>query len=198
MRIISEPIFQGQTERTELVLNVPRHSRIRGVLEVGTVGAYWELRLGGDKQSAAAGSTEFLGKVVLIGRKALNSMGITSSGTAPYWPARPMVTFMSVTAYQNFGFDNNNHIAGFGWGAIYDTRTAQVRFSQDISKTFGYDISLVQPDYYVDNGTGQAGNRRGSQINSLGTFPLTALKLTDELWRGIPDAGRLAPIRQME
>jgi hypothetical protein len=78
-----------------------------------------------------------------------------------------------VTAYQNLGFDNNNHIAGFGWGAIYDQRNAQVRFSQDISKAFGYDISLVQPQYYQDNGLlGTVGAKQ-----SLGTFPLTALKL---------------------
>ena len=47
---------------------------------------------------------------------------------------------MSVTPYQNFGFENNNHTGGFGWGSIYDTRSVQVRFSQDVSKTFGYDI----------------------------------------------------------
>ena len=32
----------------------------------------------------------------------------------------------------------------------------QVRFSQDVSKSFGYDISLVQPMYYNDNGQGSA------------------------------------------
>ena len=39
-----------KSDKTELILNVPRHSRIRGNLDVGNVGAYWELRLGGDQQ----------------------------------------------------------------------------------------------------------------------------------------------------
>ena len=81
--------------------------------------------------------------------------------------------FYSVAPYQNLGFDNNNHIAGFGWGNVYDQRNAQVRFSADVNKTFGYDISLVQPQYYQDNGLlGTVGAQQ-----SLGTFPLTALKL---------------------
>ena len=93
-----------------------------------------------------------------------------------------------MTAYQNLGFDNNNHIAGFGWGALYDQRNAQVRFSQDISKAFGYDISLVQPEYYTDNGT-----RPGQPLQPINPLALSPwpLQIADELWHGIPDAGRL-------
>ncbi len=79
--------------------------------------------------------------------------------------------------YQNLGKLNNDHNAGYGWGAINDQRNAQVRFSQDISKAFGYDFSLVQPMYYQDNGTGTVAASAAGAQQSLGTFPLTALKL---------------------
>ena len=49
----------GKSDRTELVLDVPRHSRVRGNLDVGNVGAYFEMRLGGDQQLSNAGNAAF-------------------------------------------------------------------------------------------------------------------------------------------
>ena len=169
--------FPGQTDRTELVLTIPRHSRIRGVIESGAVGAYWELRLGANKQNAAAGSAEYLGNGGAYRTEGAKLYGYYKFGNCTFLAGKTDGHIYSTGAYQNFGFDNNNHIAGFGWGVIYDTRSAQVRFSQDISKTFGYDISLVQPDYYVDNGTGQVAITATGARNSLGTFPLAAAKV---------------------
>lgn len=162
----------GKSDRTELVLDVPRHSRIRGNLDVGNVGAYWEVRLGGDNQLGNAGNSAFAGSGYYFAESA-KLYGYYKFGNCVLLAGKTDGHFYSVAPYQNFGFDNNNHIAGFGWGSIYDSRSAQVRFSQDISKAFGYDISLVQPTYYQDNGL--LGTVGASQ--SLGTFPLAALKL---------------------
>jgi hypothetical protein len=88
----------------------------------------------------------------------------------------------SVVPYQNLGNDQNRHSGGTGWGAIIDQRVTQVRFSQDVSKAFGYDISLVQPMYYWDSGTGSAtgapaANGTAGAVQSYPTFPLLAAKL---------------------
>ena len=142
-----------KSEQTELILNVPRHSRIRGNLDVGNVGAYWEVRLGGDAATIATSKSRlFKLRVAATFAESAKLYGYYKFGNCTLLAGKTDGQFMSVTAYQNLGFDNNNHIAGFGWGAIYDQRNAQVRFSQDISKAFGYDFSLVQPQYYNDNG----------------------------------------------
>jgi hypothetical protein len=155
----------GTSERTEMVLNLARHSRIRGVIESGSVGAYWEIRLGANNQLAVLSPGSHSGNGGAYIPEGAKLYGYYKFGNCTLLAGKTDGHIFSVTAYQNFGFDNNNHIAGFGWGSIYDTRSAQVRFSQDISKTFGYDISFVQPMGYVDNGR-----------LSVPTFPLTALK----------------------
>ena len=168
--------FPGQTDRTEFILNLARHSRIRGDIQMGAVGAYWEVRLGADKESASLGSAEYLGNGGAYRTEGAKLYGYYRFGNCTLLAGKTDGHIFSTVAYQNLGFNNNNHIAGFGWGVIYDTRSAQVRFSQDISKTFGYDLSLVQTDYYVDNGTGQVAITTAGARNSIQTFPLAALK----------------------
>ena len=159
----------GATDRTELILNVPRHSRLRGVLEVGSVGGYWELGLGGDNQLGNAGNPQFPGNAYNVETRKF--YGYYKFGNCTLLAGKTDGHFFSVVPAQNLGFDTNNHVLGFGWGSIYDGRTTQVRFSQDVSKTFGYDISFVQPVYYTE----LAGTALANQ--SMGTLPMTALKL---------------------
>ena len=87
----SKELFQPTTQKsdnTQMILNVPNNSRVRGALESGNVGAYWEIRLGGDQQYAQGASGNYsstggyylaesgklygyykFGKLHLIGRK---------------------------------------------------------------------------------------------------------------------------------
>jgi hypothetical protein len=136
------------------------------------VGAYFEMRLGGDQQLAQTNAAFSSSGYYFV--ESAKLYGYFKFGNCTLLAGKTDGHFYSVAPYQNLGFDNNNHIAGFGWGNVYDQRNAQVRFSSDPSKAFGYDISLVQPQYYQDNGLGQVASG-GNQ--SLGTFPLTALKL---------------------
>jgi hypothetical protein len=166
----------GKSDRTELIFDLPRHSRIRGSLDVGNVGAYWEVRLGGNQQDTNAGTPGWstTGFYFAEGAKLY---GYYKFGNCTFLAGKTDGHFYSVAAYQNIGYNNNNHIAGFGFGPVYDSRNAQVRFSQDVSKTFGYDISLVQPIYYQDNGTGIVAPTTLGAQQSLGTFPQLALKM---------------------
>jgi hypothetical protein len=159
-----ENLGPQKKDRTEMILNVPRHSRVRGSLEVGKVGGYFELREGGDRQTAQFPNGTFAGGAYFV--ESAKLYGWYKFGNCQILAGKTDGHVFSVTAYQNLGFQNNNHIAGFGWGSIYDQRDSQIRFSQDISKMIGYDISLVQPQYYTD-----------STIQSYATFPLVAAKV---------------------
>jgi hypothetical protein len=81
----------------------------------------------------------------------------------------------SVLGYSSSG---GVHFALFGFGNNYDYRDVQIRFSQDVSKSFGYDISLVQPHYYYDNGvSGPTVPATAGAIGSYATWPIVAAKL---------------------
>jgi hypothetical protein len=158
------PAAPNRSDRTEFILTVPRHSRVRGTLEVGNVGGYFELRMGGDRETAQFPNGTFSGGAYFM--ESAKLYGWYKFGNCTILAGKTDGHVFSVTAYQNLGFQNNNHIAGFGWGAIYDQRDSQVRFSQDINKMVGYDISLVQTQYYTDQ-----------TIQSYATFPLVAAKV---------------------
>jgi hypothetical protein len=166
----------GETDRTEMILNMPRHSRIRGVIESGSVGAYWEVRLGASQQGTFAAPGTYTGNGGAYATEGAKLYGYYKFGNCTFLAGKTDGHIYSVTAYQNLGFNNNNHLAGFGWGTIYDARVAQIRFSQDISKTFGYDITLAEPFYYTDNG-GTTVSAAYPLRNSQAGFPLTAAKL---------------------
>jgi hypothetical protein len=150
----------GKSDRTEFILDVPRHSRVRGSVEVGKVGGFFEIRLGGDRQTT---NPAFFGGAEIEGAKLY---GWYTFGNCTLLAGKTDGHVYSVAPGQNLGLQNNNHVAGFGWGNIYDNRDTQIRFSQNISKAFGYDISLVQPQYYTD-----------STIQSYATVPMVAAKL---------------------
>jgi hypothetical protein len=167
----------GKTsDRTELILDLSKNSRIRGNLEVGQVGAYWELRLGGDNQLGNAGAGGWSSSGYLFAESG-KLYGYYKFGNSTLLAGKTDGHIYSVVPYQNLGKNNNDHNSGYGWGAINDQKSTQVRFSQDISKAFGYDFSLVQPQYYNDNGLGTVATGTAGAQQSLGVFPLAALKL---------------------
>jgi hypothetical protein len=179
----SKELFNGKSDNTQMVLNVPSNSRIRGVLETGNVGAYWELRMGGDQQPANAGNASYSSSGYYFGESA-KLYGYYKFGNCTILAGKTDGAVFSVIPYQNLGNDENRHSGGTGWGGVIDQRNTQIRFSQDVSKAFGYDISLVQPMYYQDSGVGSA---TGAPVNSLAgvnvgvqsyaTFPMVAAKL---------------------
>jgi hypothetical protein len=158
----SKELYDKKSDQTEFFLNVPNHSRIRGSMEVGHVGGFFELRLGGDQ---ATTSTRFTGgaqeveSAKLYGWYTFGNCTLLAGKTDGH-------VYSLVVAGQNLGLQTAAHVVGFGWGSVYDQRNTQVRFSQDISKAFGYDISLVQPQYYTD-----------TTQRSFATMPLIAAKL---------------------
>ena len=142
----------GNSDRTEFILSVPRHSRLRASVEQGSVGAFFELGMGrdliaaheqGDAGSAADkfGRNNYIETRKIYGWYKFGNCSIIAGKTdGSIWVAHP---------YQNLGFEHNNHVVGLGWGSVYDDRAAQVRFTQDFSKAFGWQISLIQP-YVTD------------------------------------------------
>lgn len=160
-RNLSKELYDGKSDQTEFFMNIPNHSRVRGSMEVGHVGGYFELRLGGDQQTT---STRYSGGAQEV--ESAKLYGWYKFGNCTLLVGKTDGHVYSVAAGgQNLGLAYG-HVAGFGWGSVYDQRNAQVRFSQDISKAFGYDISLVQPMYYTDT------NQR-----SFATIPMVAAKL---------------------
>jgi hypothetical protein len=181
----SKELGNGKSDKTQMILDLPQHSRVRGVLEVGNVGAYWEIRMGSNQAAAQGVSGNFSATGGYYFAESAKLYGYYKFGNCTLLAGKTDGHFYSVAPYQNIGYANaaptggSPHIALFGWGNNYDNRNTQVRFSQDVSKTFGYDISLVQPQYYFDNGTGTATGGPGTvgAVQSYATFPMLAAKL---------------------
>jgi hypothetical protein len=135
----------------QFILTVPRHSRLRTSVQSGNVGAYWELGMGRDLRS---GHEEADGQSILSGQRTnyietRKIYGWYSFGNCTLMAGKNDGSFWVAFPYQNLGFENNNHVVGLGWGSLYDDRAAQIRFSQNVSKMFSYQVSLVQP-FYTD------------------------------------------------
>lgn len=130
--------------QTRFMLTVPNHARIRGSVEVGAVGGYWELGNGGNALNAyasGAGVNNYIETRKLYGWYNFGNCQILAGKNDAY--------FFSLAPAQNLGFNNDLHIAGFGWGSVYDSRLPQVKFTQNISKAFGYSVALVEPAVYT-------------------------------------------------
>jgi hypothetical protein len=175
----SKELFNGKSDNTQMIFDVPQHSRIRGLLEVGNVGGYWEIRMAGNQQAAQGASSTYSSGGGYYFAESAKLYGYYKFGNCTLLAGKTDGHFFSVAAYQNIGFSfNQGHFALFGWGNNYDFRDNQIRFSQDVSKAFGYDISLVQPHYYYDNGLGSVSSSSATgAIQSYATFPMVAAKL---------------------
>ena len=181
----SKELGNGKSDKTQMILDLAQHSRIRGNLDVGNVGGYFELRLGGNQIFAQGQSGSFSSTGGYYFVESAKLYGYYKFGNCTLLAGKTDGHFYSVAPYQNMGYgqfalpNGSPHIALFGWGNNYDNRNAQVRFSQEVNKTFGYDISLVQPQYYFDNGIGTVTGAPGTvgAVQSYATFPMMAAKL---------------------
>jgi len=131
------------SDRTELMFTVPNYSQLRGTVEVGQVGGLWEFGIGGSTIGGTAAETRYVELRKLYGWYNFGNCQILAGKTDGY--------VYSVAPLQVMGFNNGNYVAGFGWGNIYDSRSPQVRFTQNISKQFSYAISLVSTEGYTDS-----------------------------------------------
>jgi len=134
------------TERTEFFMAVPNHSRVRGSFDVGNVGGFWEFGMGGNEANSSGAyqtANNYVETRKLFGYYTFGNCQIKAGKDDGY--------FFSVVPSQYLGLNENLHVFGFGWGALYDTRDPQFRFTQNISKTFGYAVSLLQPTVFTDN-----------------------------------------------
>jgi hypothetical protein len=132
-------------DQTQFFMTVPNHSRIRGSLQVGNVGGYWELGNGGSVLGATgsgAGTNNLIETRQLYGYYNFGNCQILAGKKDGY--------LFSLVPNQVLGVLNDYHVYGFGWGSTYDIRNPQIQFSQNISKQFGYKITLLNPAVYVD------------------------------------------------
>jgi hypothetical protein len=177
--------YGSTDDRTEFFMNIPQHSNIHGIIEAGNTGFYWEVRYGRDLQAAHESTVDAPNAAVKTDYKnyieGAQFYGWYKFGNCQIMAGKSHGHLFTVVPYQNVG-QNYGHIYLFGWGAIYDERAAQVRFSQNVNKTFMWQISAVQP-YYGDvnvnpNGTYSPVAIPGvtRNVDSYVTFPALALK----------------------
>ncbi len=143
----SKELTKTGSDETQFVTAVPNNSKLRGSLEIGNVGGYWELGMGGSEAgtlNAISGATNnYVETRKLYGWYKLNQCEIRAGKDDGY-----SVTFVPA---QYLGQNDNRHFGGQGWGSLNDWRDPQVRFTQNISKEFGYMITLLQPTVFTDN-----------------------------------------------
>ena len=68
------------------------------------------------------------------------------------------------------------HVALIGWGWQYDGKNANIRFKQDISKMFGYQIALVDTGTYGETWT-PTGATSATIRQSYASYPTIAAKI---------------------
>jgi len=147
----SKEITGSGTDQTQFVIAVPNHSRLRGTLEVGNVGGYWEFGMGGveaNTSGAYNAANNYVETRKLYGWYKFGNCELRAGKDDGY--------YFTLVPSQYFGLNWDLHVFGFGWGSIYDTREPQLRFTQNISKEFGYAITLLQSAVWTDpltNGT---------------------------------------------
>ena len=152
----------GVDDQTQFFTAVANNSRVRGSFEVGNAGGYWELSTGGEVTGvtgSGVGVTNYIDTRKLYGWYKFGNCEIRAGKEDGY--------FVSLAPGQTIGYNNGLHVAGLGWGAAYDSRNPQVRFTQNVSKAFGYAVTLLQPNVFVDQ-----------TRTSYATLPAVAAKVT--------------------
>jgi len=133
------------TDQTQFVTAVPIHSRLHGSLEVGNVGGYWEFGMGGSEANTSGASfntNNYVETRLLYGWYKFGNCELRLGKDHGY--------YYSVVPSQYFGLNWDAHVFGYGWGNVYDTREPQIRFTQNVTKQFGYMITLMQPVVFTD------------------------------------------------
>jgi hypothetical protein len=122
------------SDNTQLMLNVPAHTSLRGFVESGNTGAFFEFGAG----TAAA---------VPAGTDASNfttrkMYGYYNFGNCNLLIGKNDGWLFSLVPQQRLGA-NILTVWDFGFGNFYDGRFTQIRFTQNVSKQFTYALSLV-------------------------------------------------------
>ena len=149
------------SDQTQFFLAVPSNSRFNGFIEAGNAGAFWEFGMG--YYATAVNGTGVGSNNVVSTRKIY---GYYNFGNCYFEAGKNDNWLGGFNPQQRLGLMQDDHVNGYGWGANYEGRWAQVRFTQQVSKEFGYAISLVSPTTAVD-----------STRTSYASFPIIAAKV---------------------
>lgn len=155
----------------QFILSVPRDSKLRGSVQAANVGMYWELGLGSDLiRSHEQGDTnnaadKFSAESYLEMRKLY---GFMTFGNCTLMIGKNDGSFFALGSASMLGLEQNNHRINLGWGALYDNRLTQIRFRQDVSKTFAWQAAFVQP-FVSDVNVASGGTI--TNFDSIAKFP---------------------------
>ncbi|MGC1403234.1 MAG: hypothetical protein WA974_09930 [Thermodesulfobacteriota bacterium] len=141
--IAGVPGSTALSDRTEFYDNVLLHSVLHGTVEVGPAGMLWEFGMGENRNPSEllGANTSYVETRLLY--------GWYNFGNCQILAGKNHGQLYSVVPWQTMGVWQG-HVYGFGWGSIYDQRNAQIRFTQNVTKQVGWQISLVDPDQYAD------------------------------------------------
>lgn len=138
------------SDNTQFFLNVPFNARVRGSVEIGDVGGYWELGNGGDvhNQKGDLASNTNSGPAIAATTNYANYIetrklyGWYTFGSFKILAGKNDGAVYTLTPAQLLG-NNYFHNNGFGWGSVYDNRNPMLQLTQNISKEVAYQISLL-------------------------------------------------------
>jgi hypothetical protein len=165
------------TDNTQFVTAVPIHSRLRGFLEIGNVGGYWEFGIGGQMPNTAGELPSFGGPSGNNYVETRRLYGYYKFGNCELRTGKDFGYYgLTVRASQYFGYHFDAHGVLYGWGNVNDYRDPQIRFTQNVNKQFGYMITLLQPYVWNEGSVTSTDPRRVSYSQ----IPRVALKMMIE------------------
>jgi hypothetical protein len=165
----SKEITGTGTDQTQFVMAVPNNSKLRGSLEIGNVGGYWEFGMGGSEANTAGASGGATNNYV----ETRKLYGWYKFGNCELRAGKDDGYFTTLLPAQYIGYNWDQHSMGYGWGGVNDYRDPQIRFTQNVSKSFGYMITLLQPVVVTESSVAATAPQR----LSYNQFPRFALKL---------------------
>jgi hypothetical protein len=165
----SKELTGTNTDQTQFIVSVPNNSKLRGSLEIGNVGGYWEFGMGGSQANTSGASGGATNNYV----ETRKLYGWYKFGECEIRAGKDDGYFMTVTPAQYLGYNDNRHSSGYGWGAIVDYRDPQFRFAQKVSKEFSYMITLLQPVVFTESSVAATVPQR----LSYNVLPRAAIKL---------------------
>ena len=133
------------SDRTEFIDQTAWHSTLHGTVEVGGAGMFWEFGMGGTRDLSSLALTQSDRYV-----ETRQIYGWYNFGNCQILAGKTHGQIYSVVPWQTMGVWDSGHVYGFGFGSVYDGRTSQVRFTQNVTKQVGWMISLVEPTPFAD------------------------------------------------
>ena len=108
-------------------------------MEAGNAGMLWEFGMGGTRNPSSYAGVQYSWVETRL------LYGWYNFGNCQILAGKNHGQIYSVVPWQVMGVWDNGHVYGFGFGAVYDGRSTQVRFTQNVTKQVGWMISLVEP-----------------------------------------------------